>query len=141
MLRAIVVVCVILLSASDQQVSRAIPEKQRPAKVNRCERPSKCVPTYTAPLLVYVVDELNAGIGGARVTITPPAEGPRGAPQSVWTTDWHGLAAISLQPDRVYRIDISASAFMPAQVDGVRGTRTQPSAIKAMLPVDWSQFK
>jgi hypothetical protein len=85
---------------------------------------------------------MGAAIGDAKVTVQPSVrQGPSDKELSGVVTDWYGMAAISLEPEIEYRIQVSSDAWLPVTIPGVRLAAGRVEALSIRLELDFSKLR
>jgi hypothetical protein len=130
-LGAIVVIVALLTTAAVAGETKA----ESPYRV--CRTAASCTPDWTSPVLVYAVDTMGAAVAGALVTADPPTPAGPGKPEkATWVTDWHGLAALSLEPQKRYRLHIKSDGFRLVTIGEFRTRGGDVGIVRVTLEVD-----
>jgi Carboxypeptidase regulatory-like domain len=110
-------------------------------QVRRCADAPRCVPVGSGTVVVYVRDEMGAAIGGAEVVaLQGAAAGPEGSTPRL-TTDWYGMAAVSLVPGVTYRLEVRLPGFVPGTLRNVTLGPGRLESVEFILVVDPRQLK
>ena len=134
---SMVVAWVALLAASFVGAAQATSRVER-----RCADPRPCSPAWSSTLLVYVMDSEGAAIPDARIAINPPVfSGPPNKHLESVQTNWHGMAAISLEANVDYRLKVSSPGFRVLDMSPLRIGDGRIEALRIRLVVDPSQLQ